>query len=505
MVFNSPCLTDKKELIHHEVEMVINSPWIMPLLGTKGLASPEQTATVGLFNKATKTANYMVLEGVLMKNKDAASSRDIQLICAEFSSIQVKTQADWMLLQSSYFNPQVPTGRVVVPTGRYVVPAGKVIIIVSPGRLSLVPTGRVLSPGTIRLRWDQRVLEMLEGLPSFKVQLGEDPIQAQRGGLRARREGHVEDPHRIHLIISPLVVELVELLYEYYPTDFPGSFFDAPPGYVGLYTHSPSLANLRLPLTEFFCEVLEYFQPSIDLFRGFFNLCRAGKWLTFAKRSEKHILNLLPKVITRIEGWHELFFYVQDSIIPAKHPQLLSERNKLDSKSFKDKLPPNIKENPMFQCHGRYPTSVYVFPDPILFLAGLKPSWEYDMAFRNFIYTEDDEDLAFLPKEPTPGFGTADSREIPKPELFVVHPGSVAARIKDRKCKTRGGSSRPPVKRKLSLGSSTSRATRAKTSSSKDDASFLTVSDDDEGLPDVLELKDVTTCHLKISPITPPA
>ncbi|GJZ39739.1 putative ribonuclease H-like domain-containing protein [Tanacetum coccineum] len=41
----------------------------------------------------------------------------------------------------------VPTGRVVVPTGRYVVPAGKVIIIVSPGRLSLVPTGRVLSPG----------------------------------------------------------------------------------------------------------------------------------------------------------------------------------------------------------------------------------------------------------------------------------------------------------------------------------------------------------------------
>ncbi|GJT88953.1 hypothetical protein Tco_1070670 [Tanacetum coccineum] len=42
----------------------------------------------------------------------------------------------------------VPTGRVVVPTGRYVVPAGKVIIIVSTGRLSLVPTGIVLSPGS---------------------------------------------------------------------------------------------------------------------------------------------------------------------------------------------------------------------------------------------------------------------------------------------------------------------------------------------------------------------
>ncbi|GJZ60603.1 ribonuclease H-like domain-containing protein [Tanacetum coccineum] len=50
------------------------------------------------------------------------------------------------IFQSSRY--VVPTGRVVVPTGRYVVPAGKVIIIVSPGRLSLVPTGRVLSPGS---------------------------------------------------------------------------------------------------------------------------------------------------------------------------------------------------------------------------------------------------------------------------------------------------------------------------------------------------------------------
>ncbi|GKB64235.1 hypothetical protein Tco_0920421, partial [Tanacetum coccineum] len=46
----------------------------------------------------------------------------------------------------------VPIGRVVVPTSRYIVPAGKVIIIVSPGRLSLVPTGRVLSPGRVKQR-----------------------------------------------------------------------------------------------------------------------------------------------------------------------------------------------------------------------------------------------------------------------------------------------------------------------------------------------------------------
>ncbi|GJR14623.1 hypothetical protein Tco_0797275 [Tanacetum coccineum] len=123
------------------------------------------------------------------------------------------------------------------------------------------------------------------------------------------------------------------------------------------------------------------------------------------------------------------------------------------------------------------------------------------MAFRNFVYAEDEEDEPVL----QPVEVTVDSRGSPKPELFVVHPGSVADQIKDRKCKTRGGSSRHPVKRKLASGSSNSRATHAKTSTSKDDVPFLTVSDDDEGLSDVLKLKDVNACHLKIFAITLPA
>nr|GEU98187.1 hypothetical protein [Tanacetum cinerariifolium] len=65
---------------------------------------------------------------------------------------------------------------------------------------------------------------------------------------------------------------------------------------------------------------------------------------------------------------------------------------------------------------------------------------------------------------------TAESKKSLKPELFVVHSGSVAAWIKDRKCKTKERSFRPPV-----------------------------------NLPDVLELKDATVCHLKISAITLPA
>nr|GEX68944.1 reverse transcriptase domain-containing protein [Tanacetum cinerariifolium] len=55
-------------------------------------------------------------------------------------------------VESNYTTPEkemyvVPTSRVIVPTGRYVVPAGNVIIV-SSGRLGLIPTGRVLSPGS---------------------------------------------------------------------------------------------------------------------------------------------------------------------------------------------------------------------------------------------------------------------------------------------------------------------------------------------------------------------
>ncbi|GKC45554.1 hypothetical protein Tco_1063276 [Tanacetum coccineum] len=295
------------------------------------------------------------------------------------------------------------------------------------------------------------------------------------------------------------------------------TIFDALHGYAGLYTHSFSLANLRLPLTEFFCEVHEYFQvhisrlnpfgcaklttfvimckaygcePFVDLFRGFLNLCRAGKWLTFAKRSEKHILNLLPKVITRIEGWHERFYYVQDFIIPVKYPQLLSERNKLDSKSFKDKLPPILRRIP---CSS-------ILKRPAI-MAGGK-----EMAFRNFIYTEDDKDLSFLPKEPSSGFGTSSPSISVNTEPLRANKNPVIQSVEVTA--DSGGSPKPElplIKRKLSLGSSTSHATRTKTSYLKDDAPFLTVSDDDEGLLDVLELKDATACHLKISAITPSA
>ncbi|GJX36189.1 hypothetical protein Tco_0247746 [Tanacetum coccineum] len=269
------------------------------------------------------------------------------------------------------------------------------------------------------------------------------------------------------------ISKLIDFLDRYpipseYPVILPKSnqiIFDAPLGYVGLYTHSFSLANLRLPLTKFFYEVLEHFQvhisrlnhfgcaklntfvvmckaygcePSLDLFRGFFNLCRAGKWLTFAKRNDFRNVHLI------LEDDDELAFFRRS-----------------------------------------HPNDWYGFPSASRIRSLLRMLREPKCNRRGYSQTQGGEGL--------------------NAGVIIVHPGSVAAHIKERKCKTRRGSLRPPVKRKLASGSSSSHVVRAKTSASKDDAPFLSISNDDEGLPDCFELKDVNACHLTISAITPPS
>ncbi|GJU48055.1 UBN2 domain-containing protein [Tanacetum coccineum] len=268
------------------------------------------------------------------------------------------------------------------------------------------------------------------------------------------------------------------------------TILDAPPGYIGLYTHCFSLANLRLPLND----------SSVS----FFNHCKAGSWLTFQKRSEKHIPSLLAKVITHIEGWHQHFFFIQDTIVPSKFPQLLLKENMLDVKYFKEKLPFSIEQNPQFQRLGRYPASARAFDDPILFLAGLQSSWQHgqqrpaifmggkEMSFRNFIYTEDDEDLTFLPKDLSPGFNTGSpfvfintepvrANEEPVVEL-ATEPATDPV---NERMETIADSGRGPK-------GDTFRIVHAKASAIKDDALVLSISNDDEGLEDCLELKDAT-------------
>ncbi|GKB10453.1 hypothetical protein Tco_0844376 [Tanacetum coccineum] len=100
------------------------------------------------------------------------------------------------------------------------------------------------------------------------------------------------------------------------------TILDAPLGFVGLYTYHFTLSNIRLPIPEFICEVLNYFkvhifhfnifgmvklttfavmckeyggEQSLDLLWAFLNLGHAGDWLTLSNRGGACI----PKALTK--------------------------------------------------------------------------------------------------------------------------------------------------------------------------------------------------------------
>ncbi|GKB39475.1 hypothetical protein Tco_0884417 [Tanacetum coccineum] len=86
------------------------------------------------------------------------------------------------------------------------------------------------------------------------------------------------------------------------------TIYDAPLGFVGLYTHHFSLSNLRLPIPLFICDVLSYFkayggEPSVDLLRSFLNLGRAGNYLN---RGGADVPKALIKPVTHLEIWKGL-------------------------------------------------------------------------------------------------------------------------------------------------------------------------------------------------------
>ncbi|GJR09767.1 hypothetical protein Tco_0792419 [Tanacetum coccineum] len=299
------------------------------------------------------------------------------------------------------------------------------------------------------------------------------------------------------------------------------TIYDAPDEFVGLYTHSFTLANLKLLLLKFLCDVLEYFYV--------------------------HVSRLNPFGYAKLTTFLVMCKAYDDSIVPSDYPELLSKDNRWDKKTFKDKLPPSIHENPFYQRLGRHHVNIRTFSDSILFLAGLKRSWEHGQQwpvifvgrkdFRNFMYTEDDEDLSFLLREPSLGFrtgslstltnnepllleaeplnatnpeqlfeNTVDSRgSLVREGMLVIGTGSVVGRMKDRKVRLKG-STKPTMKRNLVQAGSSSRYACQRSSLKKVKSSlFLTIYDYEEGLSDVPEQQNGTSCHLMISNITPPA
>ncbi|GJW57989.1 ribonuclease H-like domain-containing protein [Tanacetum coccineum] len=80
----------KRPKVH---DWVINSP----CYHNKELASPEQTATAEVVPKSVVGSSFPAASSTLL----------LFDICAAVSCVQDKTQVDWMLLKSSYFNPPV--------------------------------------------------------------------------------------------------------------------------------------------------------------------------------------------------------------------------------------------------------------------------------------------------------------------------------------------------------------------------------------------------------------
>nr|GEU96927.1 hypothetical protein [Tanacetum cinerariifolium] len=247
----------------------------------------------------------------------------------------------------------------------------------------------------------------------------------------------------------------------------------------------------------------------------------------------KHIPSLLARVITHIEGWHQRFFFIQDTIVPSKFPQLLLKENMLDVKSFKDKLPSGIEQNPQFQRLAHYPVSARAFDDPDVksfkdkLPSGIEQNPQFQrlahypvkMSIKNFIYTKDDEDLNFLPKDFSLCFNTGSpfvfintepvrANEEPAVEP-VTEPASKPVNDHVGTTVDLGGVPKEillfftlgVLRPALGRGS----AKQREASAIKDDTLMLSIFDDDEGLEDCLELKDAIACHLKISAITPPA
>ncbi|GJV17619.1 hypothetical protein Tco_1362942 [Tanacetum coccineum] len=91
------------------------------------------------------------------------------------------------------------------------------------------------------------------------------------------------------------------------------TIFNAPDGYVDSLVQTQPFGCAKLTTFAIMCKVYGC-EPTVDQFRGFFNLFPGGQWLTFAKRPEKHIPNLLPKALIDedVKGFGEFSLEVMD-------------------------------------------------------------------------------------------------------------------------------------------------------------------------------------------------
>ncbi|GJS67292.1 hypothetical protein Tco_0681856 [Tanacetum coccineum] len=349
------------------------------------------------------------------------------------------------------------------------------------------------------------------------------------------------------------------------------TILDALLGYVGMYTHHFSLSNLRLPIPPFICEVLNYFKvhisyfnpfgvaklttfsmmckaykgkPTVDLLWSFLNLGPAGDWLTLSNRGSADVPKALLKPITYLGNWKDSFFFIENKIIPSNYLELLLNENKLDKKSFKDKVPLHPKMDPLYDQIAMYPCIVQTFPDPILYLAGLKTTWKHspkrpffiEMDFRSFMLKGVDGELNILPMEgvsegqnsPSSKSINNDASVISATPLSSVYPSNIVENVVDSDDLSYGedeqtlvGPSLPPHpedNKKLKILGKWNIASgilgkalplkvqkvHARASKVASEA-FTPLDVDNDSDIHAKELRDATDCHWVVAYVTPPS
>nr|GFA45607.1 putative transposase (putative), gypsy type [Tanacetum cinerariifolium] len=119
---------------------------------------------------------------------------------------------------------------------------------------------------------------------------------------------------------------------------------DFPEGKVGVYTRFFELANFRLPLSQFLCDVLGYYQihisqlsvigaakvshfeincrvqnivPTLSLFRVFYVPSFNSGWMSFSKRPGKNTPQCYTKPLDSLKNWNNRFFWVDECVFPT--------------------------------------------------------------------------------------------------------------------------------------------------------------------------------------------
>ncbi|GJR56623.1 hypothetical protein Tco_1407144 [Tanacetum coccineum] len=257
------------------------------------------------------------------------------------------------------------------------------------------------------------------------------------------------------------------------------TMYDDPDGYVGLYIHSFTQSNLRIPLPKFVCEVLNNYKVHLS------RLSRFGdaKLTTFA-------------LICRSYGGK--FFYIEDTVVPNDYLELLFEDNRLDKTSFKDSiLYPIQMDFRNFMIPGDDAEMRFNPRD----VASLAPCLYYcsscliEMAFGNFMIPGDDAEMRFMPREPTGKYVTRSPTSSINKETFIVSTEHVASanpkQLAENSVESKGSSINEQA---MIVRSSPAPIQTRKV---KDESSLsLTISDDDyEGHLDNMAVNELLEFH----------